>query len=124
MGMRLCIKCYRKIIEFHKFKTLALKNDAYVHSVAATMHENEVYVKDKIKDEVLSEGSDNEFQDEIVFDFKEEIVKEEQSDDELLSVIKRIKHEEEEEDTKENDELGNYMKVKFLEYLTCYFQSY
>lgn len=105
---RLCLKCINKLLSFHKFKYLALKNDAYLRSLDV---KNEVFIKD---DEIKSELSlcDN-LQDEEKMEQeeeKEEAIKDPsmsetylkleqqepdsnlESDEELLSVIKTIKY--------------------------------
>ncbi|XP_045771893.1 zinc finger protein 723-like [Maniola jurtina] len=106
---KLCDKCFIKIISFHEFKTLALKNDAYLRS-----HQNEedskieVIDMDNIKCEEMSNGYSDDGYDmdsltKIEFDIKNEnSIDDVPSDEELLSVIKKIKYEYSTEDCKEN----------------------
>ncbi|CAG5032832.1 unnamed protein product [Parnassius apollo] len=103
VGTKLCLKCYKKILSFEKFKSLALKNDAYLRSLNLNLDiKNEVFLIENIK----YENSDNEFSNNNT---ETEDVKDEknyesiQSDDELLSVIKQIKYENITEESKEND---------------------
>lgn len=102
------------MLSYHKFKCLALKNDAYLKSKLALEGRSvkpEVFIKDNIKTEQLSISDDsqnNSVKDEVNIDL---FVKDEDSatnydtDDEFLSVIKKIKYEYIEEDTKEKGKL-------------------
>lgn len=93
----MCFDCYRKIIEFEQFKTLALRNNAYWHDLQLNENINEVLLEDEIKCE---NNSDNDISNN-----NEIIVKNYDlfsSDDEFLSVIKQIKCENIFAETKEN----------------------
>lgn len=114
VSTKLCLKCYRKVLSYHKFKCLALKSDAYLKSKSALEESSvkpEVFIKDNIKTEQLSISDDsqnNSVKDEVNIEL---FVKDEDSatnydtDDEFLSVIKKIKYEYIEEDTKEKGKI-------------------
>ncbi|KAJ8730282.1 hypothetical protein PYW07_017320 [Mythimna separata] len=105
ISTKLCLKCYKKILSFHEFKILALKNDAYLKSVQEESGvKNEVFLRDEVKNEqdlTLSVECDDsldiinvkdEPKDEL--DLKnEDSTHDYESDDEFLSVIKNIKYE-------------------------------
>ncbi|XP_059059165.1 oocyte zinc finger protein XlCOF6.1-like isoform X2 [Achroia grisella] len=113
MTTKLCSKCYKKIVSFYKFKTLALKNDTYLKSTTGTDIKNEVFVRDDIKTEIESESSDefpdlpdekSDVKDDLFLKVDDNIKDNDNiSDDEFLSVIKKIKYEHITEETKEND---------------------
>lgn len=100
------MKCYKKIIAFYKFKTLALKNDIELKSEELTYNNEADYHNDEmgVKLEAFS-LSDNE---EIAVK-SEEQAREYQSDDELLSVIKSIKYESFTQESAENNSM--YFRV-------------
>ncbi|XP_023943711.2 zinc finger protein 883 [Bicyclus anynana] len=109
---KLCVECFRKIILFHNFKTLALKNDAYLHCLQKQRYRKcAVFETDTIKCEEISNGlSDDALCDTVPLSKMEFEIKNEHniedvpSDDELLSVIKKIKYEYGSEACKENKE--------------------
>lgn len=99
---KLCKKCYKKILSFHEFKTLALRNDAYLRTLGG--HNLEVFLRDCQEGDVLNsiDSCDVELKDEPEPEPEiktEDVVKLEneiddyQSDDEVLSVIQKIKYE-------------------------------
>ncbi|XP_061713742.1 zinc finger protein 470-like [Cydia pomonella] len=119
----LCNNCYRKIISYYKFKTLSLKNDAYLKSLVPPVQLEDqtlsVYVDELgIKHENFLDSDD--FGPSLVEDnpeFKiEEEVKEEvemnvknedtcqhpELDEEPLSVVQKVKYENVKNDYKEN----------------------
>ncbi|CAB3223785.1 unnamed protein product [Arctia plantaginis] len=108
ISTKLCLKCHKKILTFYKFKSLALNSDAYLRSVEI---KNEIYLKEdeiKIESEELSIGGDA---DELKHELNDDICLKREcpendfnsaSEDELLSVIKKIKYEYVEE-VKENE---------------------
>ncbi|XP_013143074.1 PREDICTED: oocyte zinc finger protein XlCOF6.1-like isoform X2 [Papilio polytes] len=108
LGRKMCFDCYRKIIEFEQFKTLALRNNAYWHDIQLNENiTNEVLLEDEIKCE---NNSDNDISNN-----NEIIVKNYDlfsSDDEFLSVIKQIKCENIFAETKENDPVENFVPKK------------
>ncbi|KAI8435697.1 hypothetical protein MSG28_003950 [Choristoneura fumiferana] len=106
----LCLSCYKKIISFYKFKELSLKNDAYLKSINPIKEDKEDILLDdtEIKNENCS-VSDADNIENFAIEVKKEIeVKDEdalaelQSDDELLSVIKKAKYGSITNETKEN----------------------
>ncbi|KAG6450316.1 zinc finger protein OZF [Manduca sexta] len=106
ISTKICLKCYRKIISFHKFKTLAMKNDAYLRSQNCELNNGASYkVDNEIKVEIMSISDINEdnVKDEMEIKNEEFMSHDYQSDDELLSVMKKIKYEFVEEETKENE---------------------
>lgn len=115
LNTKLCETCYIKIIDYYKFKLLALKSDEYWRSLN---NDKNIDISNDIKCENSSD--DDNYESENISNVKEEIdVKDESpvgmhSDDELLSVIKKIKYEYIEEEVKENG------GVQFT-FLTIYF---
>ncbi|CAH2240296.1 zinc finger protein 98-like [Pararge aegeria] len=117
---KLCDKCFTKIISFHEFKTLALKNDEYLRCLQN--EEDKVFTVfniDNIKCEEISNGqSDELFCDmeplgKIEYQIKSENdVDNVPSDEELLSVIKKIKYEFVSEECKENKERIKNLRKK------------
>ncbi|XP_028170706.1 zinc finger protein 300-like [Ostrinia nubilalis] len=115
VSTKLCLKCFRKIVSFYNFKLLAHKNDEYLKNLDPNTHIKKETLDEGLKDESVSCDSDvNEIVDaEIKLEpdpVKDEDVPEEcQSDDELLSVIKKIKYEyipaDNGTETKENENL-------------------
>ncbi|XP_063380617.1 zinc finger protein ZFP2-like [Cydia fagiglandana] len=127
---KLCNCCYRKIISFYKFKSLSLKNDAYLKSLDPLEHpadqkrtvyvdENGIKHEDFVESEdfgpCMIEYSDREIKIEIdvkedglggsetIDNIKEENTFEDhifESDEEPLSVVQKIKYENVEDDTK------------------------
>ncbi|KAL0892809.1 hypothetical protein ABMA27_014504 [Loxostege sticticalis] len=96
---KLCIKCFRKIIVFFDFKLLALKSDAYLKDLESYGHiKSETLVdKDLKHEELISESNVSEIP---VVDIKLEPTNNEEvgdipseSEDELLSDVRRIKYE-------------------------------
>lgn len=105
ISTKLCLKCYKKILAFYKFKSLALNSDAYLKSVDI---KNEVYLEEhdiKIETEAIS-GDEGELKEELDDDIclKRESPENDfhsASEEEFLNVIKKIKYEYV-EDAKEN----------------------
>ncbi|XP_023943722.2 zinc finger protein 724 [Bicyclus anynana] len=105
---KLCDKCFVKILSFHEFKTLALKNDEHLRQLQT---HKDFFDIDHIKCEQLSDGySDNLLCDiepldklECEIKLEKDIEEVPSSGDELLSVIKKIKYEFVSEDCKENN---------------------
>ncbi|XP_061377264.1 zinc finger protein 436-like [Danaus plexippus] len=118
---KLCFKCYSNIISYYRFKSLALKSDKYLRSLDQNIDsKNGVFVTKDIKSEEpynISNEQQSNMDMELDFEVKEENDTEElQSDDELLSVIQRIKYENvKDEESKEND--NKPMKSKKLKKL-------
>ncbi|KAM3964524.1 LOW QUALITY PROTEIN: uncharacterized protein ACR2FA_001494 [Aphomia sociella] len=121
ISTKLCIKCYTKILSFYKFKTLALKSDAYLKSNPLELDiKNEVFLKDDIKAEIASASDTDDLPDEngsvevrdALFTKVDDNLQDFPSDDELLSVIKQIKYEHITEETKENDPFKKKKKYK------------
>ncbi|KAL0892812.1 hypothetical protein ABMA27_014507 [Loxostege sticticalis] len=110
ISTKLCIKCLKKITCFYNFKLLALKNDAYLKNSAYSPNiKSEIIPDEDIKDEELSicDSDNNETLPSPEIEIKEETIKYEeeyiescQSDDELLSEIKKVKNELVSEDKK------------------------
>ncbi|KAJ2946104.1 hypothetical protein O0L34_g5026 [Tuta absoluta] len=123
---KLCNKCFRKILAYHKFKTLALQNDAYLKTINLDLTVKLERIFDKENEEksnnlykpvftnnnVIEICNVDEFYDDtLCMEFipaeaiaahevkiepnikVENVINDSQSDDELLSVIKRIKEE-------------------------------
>ncbi|KAL0892811.1 hypothetical protein ABMA27_014506 [Loxostege sticticalis] len=101
ISTKLCIKCLKIITCFYNFKLIALKNDAYLKNAAySSMIKSEIFLNEDIKDEELSIcDSDNneipmspdiEIKEETII-YEEEYLESCQSDDELLSEIKKVK---------------------------------
>lgn len=96
---KLCLACFRKIIAFYNFKLLALKNDAYFKYLkSSTLIKSETYLDEDIKISELSNdsyGSEISLNPEVKLEpvNNEEHQRSSQSDDELLSEIKKIKYE-------------------------------
>ncbi|XP_063381131.1 zinc finger protein 121-like [Cydia fagiglandana] len=126
---KLCNNCYRKIISFYKFKALSLKNDAYLKSLEVTLvdHKSSIYVdENNVKHEnSLDYDEYVSVIDNCPMDIKQELdVKDEdtwagvESDEELLSVIQRVKYENIKDETKENAPInkkrGRPRKIKAL----------
>lgn len=102
------MKCYRKVIEFYNFKVLAIKNDEFMSK--ASLPQNGIFLfENVVKIERQSEDSNSEDLDAL----DEPLVKDkdcdayvdstavncvlkekDQSDDEVLSVIKNLKDQE------------------------------
>lgn len=110
MSTKLCLKCYKKILSFHEFKCLALKNDAYLKSVQEENGvKNKVFLTDDIKNEqILSVDCDDilditvkEEPKDVLYLKNEDSTHDYESDDEFLSVIKSIKNEYERENESE-----------------------
>lgn len=100
MTNKLCLRCYKKIIGYYKFKTLALKSKYYLESLG--MYDecnNSVFVSDDVKKDEIVQNAHNPVLCTVKLepmeseDFKEEDTIDYQSDDELLSVVKMIKYE-------------------------------
>ncbi|XP_068631663.1 zinc finger protein 391-like [Battus philenor] len=106
VATKLCLKCYKKIIAFEKFKSLALKNDAYLQTINVNVDiKNEIFLIDEIKCE--DKLNDNDLSNNNESDFKEDVKEEEgcelvPSDDELLNVINQMKHENGSDASEEN----------------------
>ncbi|XP_063380547.1 zinc finger protein 470-like [Cydia fagiglandana] len=127
----LCNNCYRKIISFYKFKTLSLKNDAYLKSLefvepAVQLEDQKlsVYVDENgIKHENFLDPDDfgpSLIEDNTGFKIEVEIKEDEsvedirinvknedtlphpESDEEPLSVVQKVKYENVNNDCKEN----------------------
>ncbi|XP_013169153.1 PREDICTED: zinc finger protein 235-like isoform X1 [Papilio xuthus] len=115
-GRKICSDCYIKIIEFNKFKTLALKNNTYLLNLQLNGNiANDVLLKDRIKCEnnfdEISNNNENDVKNSECFS----------SDDEFLSAIKQIKCENNLEETKENDHVAEEVfKKKKKENLKVY----
>ncbi|KAL0840998.1 hypothetical protein ABMA28_014775 [Loxostege sticticalis] len=130
VSTKLCLKCFRKIVSFYNFKLLALKSDAYLkdslqsssHIKRETLTEedlkddggSETLLEDDLKNEGTSLCGSDVVEIPVSTVIKLEPVKDEedqeggcQSDDELLSVIKKIKYEfiPVDNETKENEHL-------------------
>ncbi|XP_031765179.2 oocyte zinc finger protein XlCOF6.1-like [Galleria mellonella] len=110
MSTKLCSKCYKKILSFYKFKTLALRSDTYLRANIDSEIKNEIFLRDDIKSEIASLSGDEFLDDHKSDEVKDELfskddnnLKDLPSDDEYLSVIKKIKYEHIAEETKEND---------------------
>ncbi|XP_026317590.1 zinc finger protein 557-like isoform X1 [Hyposmocoma kahamanoa] len=97
---KLCKKCYKKILSFYDFKSLALRNDAYLRTIRG--HKLEIFLRDCQEIDVLNtiDSSNVTVKEEPEPDIKTEddVTSENgipdcQSDDEVLSVIKKIKYE-------------------------------
>ncbi|XP_063533549.1 uncharacterized protein LOC134743854 [Cydia strobilella] len=115
----LCNNCYRKIISFYKFKTLSLKNDAYLKSLEPAVqledqklsvyvdengikHENFLDPDDfgpslvennaefKIEVEVKE---DKPLEDTKIHVKNEDTLQDSESDEEPLSVVQKVKYE-------------------------------
>ncbi|KAL4709980.1 hypothetical protein ACJJTC_003943 [Scirpophaga incertulas] len=100
ISSRLCLKCYNKIKSFYQFKSIALKNDAYLKTIVKCNLKNESELGNH-QDQTLSCDSNKILEKTDIKVELEENSKENdgidndnyQSDDELLSVIKKIKYE-------------------------------
>ncbi|XP_062529268.1 zinc finger protein 1 homolog [Bombyx mori] len=117
---KLCAKCYRKILSFHKFKSLAIENDIYLesqctsakHQIPLNNNENEIGPTQQFSIQMVDCLSPEMNNKDIIFreQVKTEMVSahdaendsielgkseppELESDDEYLSVIKTIKME-------------------------------
>ncbi|RVE48085.1 hypothetical protein evm_007272 [Chilo suppressalis] len=127
----LCLKCYKKIILFYKFKLQVQKNDSLIkNKKTESKVKHEIFLSDVIKEEDDVENADFNYCDSLIEDtsFRAEIKQELkennlvdcQSDDELLSVIQKIKYEfvtdENLDETKENEPIKNEKKEKKLSY--------
>ncbi|XP_063533771.1 zinc finger protein 616-like [Cydia strobilella] len=127
---KLCNNCYRKIISFYNFKALSLKNDIYLKSISSEVtldHKVSIYVDEN---SVKHENSIDSYEFGSVIancqmEIKQELdVKDEdtladvESDEELLSVIQRVKYENIKDETKENAPIykkrGRPRKIKPL----------
>ncbi|XP_041978703.1 zinc finger protein 431-like [Aricia agestis] len=105
---KVCEICYGKIIDFYKFKSLALDSDKYWRSLDED--KNKILVSTDIKFENISDFDNDEL--EISHLKQEFLVKNESdSDNELLSVIKKIKYEYN-EDAKEKENEAKKVKAK------------
>ncbi|XP_075973259.1 uncharacterized protein LOC142974680 [Anticarsia gemmatalis] len=104
ISTKLCLKCYRKLVAFQKFKALALKSDVYLRSldVKSEVFITEDDVEIKSKEISLIEDSTEcktivkvEPADELCLKTEDDNILSDdfESDDELLSVIKKIKYE-------------------------------
>uniref|UniRef100_A0A1E1WLF8 Protein krueppel n=1 Tax=Pectinophora gossypiella TaxID=13191 RepID=A0A1E1WLF8_PECGO len=100
---KLCMKCYGQILSFYKFKSLALKNDAYLKSLAYSVLKLDVFANDHEENEnrsnppeeckeIDSLNSDVKDEPEIKEEKEDEVLGY-QSDDQLLSFIKMVKYE-------------------------------
>ncbi|XP_072932197.1 uncharacterized protein [Epargyreus clarus] len=115
-SIKLCLECYKNILAFHEFKSLAQKNDLYWKTLETEIKIN----KDNIFNEIKEEFTNNNFismNNDSDVDFTELSVKVEdiqdcESDDELLSVIKLIKDESVSEDNKESEDTKENEPVK------------
>ncbi|CAH2240295.1 jg14281 [Pararge aegeria aegeria] len=115
---KLCVKCFIKIISFHEFKTLALKNNEYLCCLQKRGDKKfNVFEMNNIKCEEMSNGHS----DDGICDMEplgkieiknEHNIEDVPSDDELLSVIKKIKDEYVTEACKENKESRPKTKSK------------
>lgn len=98
VSRKLCKKCYKKILSFYAFKSLALRNDAYFRTIRG--HKLEIFIRDCQDSDILNsiDSSDVTVKEEPDPDIKTEDVKLENdlpdynSDDEVLSVVKKIKY--------------------------------
>lgn len=104
VSTKLCVKCFKKTIDFFQFKKLVLKNEAYLKSlnIIANSELKVEIPKDEIKSEIVTvdadDVTDNGFESDAKYDEMEVIVKDELnlddgSEDEILSVIQKIKYE-------------------------------
>lgn len=112
VSTKLCVKCFKKTIEFYEFKAQALKSEAALKSIDVNSLSLEIkdpkdgdgdeVPKDKIKTEIelvdIEDVIDNGFEsdaryDEVEVEIKDELKTGDRSEDELLSVIKQIKYE-------------------------------
>lgn len=99
ISTKLCLKCFKKILSFHEFKCLALKNDAYLKSVQEEGGvKNKVFLTDDIKNELISlddslDVTVKEEPKDVLYLKNEDSAHDYESDDEFLSVIKSLKYE-------------------------------
>lgn len=112
---KLCAKCFIKIISFHEFKTLALKTDAYLRCLENQAdYKCDVFEMDNIKCEEMSNNEQSDEYDALCeinhLDNTEHQVKNE-SDDEFLIVLKKIKDEYKDEACKENSKYATMVKL-------------
>nr|XP_021194516.2 oocyte zinc finger protein XlCOF6.1 isoform X2 [Helicoverpa armigera] len=94
ISTKLCTKCYDKIWSFHDFKCLALRSDVYLKSIQESngVKNEEVFLRDDdIKNEHQSVSDDS--MDATVKEEPKDGFDDGDTDDEFLSVIKRIKYE-------------------------------
>uniref|UniRef100_A0A2A4JS95 Protein krueppel n=1 Tax=Heliothis virescens TaxID=7102 RepID=A0A2A4JS95_HELVI len=111
ISTKLCTNCYEKLLSFHEFKCLALRNDVYLKSLQEVNGvKNEIFLRDDdIKNE--HQSMSDESLDATVKDEPKDVF-DDDTDDEFLSVIKNIKYEFKEECTQKKPQKGRKRGAK------------